>query len=101
MGDVASIGGMASGIPIISALVSHYSRTFEEDADSFAFSALASQGIDPAAFVLCHYRRLNGFVLTWGREMNCATSSSHPLTAERIARANAASHAFELTHAGH
>jgi Zn-dependent protease with chaperone function len=98
MGDVASIGGMASGIPIF-LLDSHYSRTFEEDADSFAFTALANQGIDPAAFVRA-IQALERIRPDVGKGDQLRYLSSHPLTAERIARANAASHAFELTHAG-
>jgi Zn-dependent protease with chaperone function len=99
MGDVASIGGLASGIPIF-LLDSHYSRAFEEDADTFAFSALASQGIDPAAFVRA-IQALERVHPEVGKGDELRYLSSHPLTAERIARANAASRAFQLAHAGH
>lgn len=99
MGDVTSIGGVTAGIPVF-LIDSHYSRSFEEDADNFAFHALAQQGIDPIAFVHA-MQALERAHPELKNEREAHYLSSHPLTAERIARANAASRAFQASRASH
>lgn len=96
MGDVTSMGGVAAGIPMF-LVDSHYSRGFEEDADRFAFDALASQGIDPVAFVHAMQALERAHPELHGEELRYA--SSHPLTSGRIARANEASARFRAAHA--
>lgn len=96
MGDVTSIGGVTAGIPMF-LVDSHYSRGFEEDADRFAFQALAQQDIDPVAFVHAMQALERAHPELQGEELRYA--SSHPLTGERIARANEASVRFRATHA--
>jgi len=91
MGDVTSMGGIAAGIPAF-LVDSHYSRGFEEDADRFAFRALASRSIDPVAFVHAMQALERAHPELKGEELRYA--SSHPLTSARIARANAASLQF-------
>ncbi|WP_238149698.1 M48 family metallopeptidase [Dyella jiangningensis] len=96
MGDVTSMGGVAAGIPMF-LVDSHYSRGFEEDADRFAFRALASQGIDPEAFVHAMQALERAHPELKGQELRYA--SSHPLTDERIARAHEASLQFRAAKA--
>ncbi|HET6552631.1 MAG TPA: M48 family metallopeptidase [Dyella sp.] len=96
MGDVTSMGGVAAGVPAF-LIDSHYSRTFEESADAFAFESLARQGIDPAAFVHA-MQALERTHPELKGEKDLRYMSSHPLTEDRIARANAASQRFRATH---
>jgi len=96
MGDVTSMGGVAAGIPMF-LVDSHYSRGFEEDADRFAFDALASHGIDPEAFVRAMQALERAHPELKGEQARYA--SSHPLTAERIARADEASLRFHAARA--
>ncbi|MHA6205538.1 M48 family metallopeptidase [Dyella soli] len=93
MGDVTSLGGVATGIPMF-LIDSHYSRRFEEDADAFAFRTLAQRDIDPVAFVhamqalqRAHPELKGGTGLRY--------VSSHPLNDQRIARANEASRRYQ------
>jgi Zn-dependent protease with chaperone function len=96
MGDVTSMGGVAAGIPMF-LVDSHYSRGFEEDADRFAFDALASHGIDPEAFVRAMQALERAHPELKGEQARYA--SSHPLTAERIVRAHEASLRFQAARA--
>lgn len=96
MGDVTSVGGLSAAIPVF-LINTHYTRSFEQDADDFAFRALAQQGVDPVAFVhamqaleRAHPELQGGAGLRY--------VSSHPLDAERIARANEASRVFRARH---
>jgi Zn-dependent protease with chaperone function len=92
MGDVTSLGGITAGIPIF-LIDSHYSRRFEQDADDFAFHALAAQGIDPVAFVHAMQALEKAHPeLQGAKELRYV--SSHPLDGERIARAKEASRLF-------
>ena len=84
--DGASLGLAVGGFPLLLANA-RYSREFESDADDFAFARLSESGISPAAFADIMERiakqgekepGLFRFVLT------------HPMTAERAARARAA-----------
>ncbi len=99
MGDVTSLGGVVAGIPVF-VIDSHYSRRFEHDADQFAFDALAAQGIDPAAFVHAMQALERAHPELKGQELRYA--STHPLTSERIASAQAASARYRALprHAG-
>lgn len=95
MGDVTSLGGVAAGIPMF-LIDSHYSRRFEEDADRYAFDALAGHGIDPEAFVHAMQALERAHPELNGEQPRYA--SSHPLTGERIARAHEASLRFQSAH---
>jgi Zn-dependent protease with chaperone function len=97
MGDVTSIGGLSAGIPVF-LISSHYSRRFEQDADEFAFHALAQQGIDPVAFVHAMQALERAHPELKGGSEGLRYVSSHPLDAERIARANEASRVFRAGH---
>jgi predicted Zn-dependent protease len=75
----------------------HFSRRFEEDADSYAFHALAQQDIDPIAFVHAMQALQRAHPeLKGGKGLRYV--SNHPLNEERIARATQASHAFQASH---
>lgn len=96
MGDITSMGGVAAGIPTF-LIDSHYSRTFEEGADTYALDALARQGIDPVAFVQAMQALQRTHPELAGEEQ-LRYVSSHPMTNDRIARANEASRRFRATH---
>ncbi|GLQ87520.1 M48 family metallopeptidase [Dyella flagellata] len=91
-GDVTSLSGISAAVPTF-LLNNHYSRAFEADADDFAFQALARQGIDPIAFAdAMHALERAHPGAADGREVRYM--SNHPLDAERIAKAEAASRQF-------
>lgn len=98
MGDVTSLGGVTAGIPMF-LINAHYSRGFEADADRFAFDALNHQGIDPVAFVHAMQALERAHPEFKGEDKTMRYASSHPMTAERIAQANAASRSFQARHA--
>lgn len=92
VGDVSG-GTLASAIPVF-LLNAHYSRGFEEQADAFAFTALARAGISPLAFV----RAMQALEKTHPElrdDAHIRYLSTHPVTADRIARATAAARQFE------
>lgn len=94
MGDVTSLGGVTAGVPMF-LINAHYSRGFEADADSYAFDALAQQGIDPVAFVHAMQALERAHPEIKGEDKSMRYAASHPMTAERIAHADAASRAFQ------
>jgi predicted Zn-dependent protease len=85
--DVSSLTFAVSGIPVLLAQTK-YSREFETEADDFAFQLLKKNDISPQYFASL-MERLNAKrnPRTEGR---MAFLSTHPVTAERIARARAA-----------
>jgi len=93
MGDVTSLGGITAGVPMF-LVNAHYTRGFEADADSYAFDALARQGIDPVAFVHAMQALEREHPELKDVEKDMRYVSSHPMTAERIAQADRASQAF-------
>ncbi len=90
-GDVGSASTVVVAIPTF-LLQNHYSRDFETQADDYAFQALAAHGISPRAFanVMREFQKQDA-----GDDDDTDYTSTHPLTAERIARAEAAADAFE------
>jgi Zn-dependent protease with chaperone function len=94
MGDVTSLGGVTAGVPMF-LINAHYSRGFEADADSYAFDALAQQGIDPVAFSHAMQALERAHPEIKGEDKSMRYAASHPMTAERIAHADAASRAFQ------
>lgn len=96
MGDVTSLGGVTASIPVF-LIGSHYSRRFEQDADTFAFRALAQQDIDPIAFVHA-MRALQRAHPELHGDKGLRYVSSHPLDDERIASATEASRRFRVAH---
>jgi Zn-dependent protease with chaperone function len=97
MGDVTSLGGVTAGVPVF-LINAHYSRGFEADADSYAFDALAQQSIDPVAFVHAMQALERAHPEIKGEDQSMRYAASHPMTAERIAHADAASRAFQAHH---
>ena len=97
MGDVTSLGGVTAGVPMF-LINAHYSRGFEADADSYAFDALAQQGIDPVAFVHAMEALERAHPEIKGEDKSMRYAGSHPMTAERIAHADEASRVFQALH---
>jgi predicted Zn-dependent protease len=89
-GDVSSASTVVVAVPTF-LLQSSYSRDFEAQADDYAFDRLAAHNISPRAFADV-MRKLSK---QYPDEDDLAYLSSHPLNAERIARAEAAADAFE------
>jgi len=91
-GDVGSASTVVVGMPTF-LLQSHYSRGFEQDADAYAFTALAAHGISPQVFadVMRKLKRKYGGAEPGGV---IAYASTHPPTDERIERAEEAARAF-------
>lgn len=84
--DASSAGTAVAGLPVFLTQM-NYSRAFEAEADAFAFGLLRRHGLSPAAFA-DFMERLHA-----GDEDDAASTaflSSHPLTADRVARARAA-----------
>ncbi|RUL71013.1 M48 family metallopeptidase [Dyella choica] len=93
-GDVTSLSGVSAALPTF-LLNNHYSRAFEADADDFAFKTLAQQSVDPIAFAdAMHALEQAHPGEAGGGEVRYM--SNHPLTEERIEKAQAASHQFQL-----
>lgn len=95
-GDVSSASAIVVGVPTF-LLQSHYSRGFEEDADAFAFTTLATHNTSPAWFSAA-MRKLDTFNHDSNEEEGVAYLSSHPSSASRIAAADAAGEAFISAH---
>ena len=92
-GDVSSASAIVIGVPTF-LLRNHYSRSFEEEADTFAFTTLAGHDISPAWFAAA-MRKLDVFNHGSNKEeAGIAYLSSHPSTAARIAAAEASGEAF-------
>lgn len=86
-GDAASLTAAVAGLPVLLAQTK-YSRTFETEADAFGFALLARRGISPAHFAAL-LERLSA-EHDPALESRLSFLSTHPVTAERIARARAA-----------
>ncbi len=84
--DAASLSSAVAGLPV-ALLQAKYSRSFETEADDYAFRLLKQKGISSNAFadLMERLAKQGG-----GAGGNFSFLSSHPLTAERIARARAA-----------
>ncbi len=87
-GDAASLSVAVSGAPVLLAQAK-YSREFETEADSFAFARLKEVGRSPEAFAALMERLAENVGY---REDELSLFATHPITAERIARARAAAH---------
>jgi len=85
--DAASLSVAVAGLPTLLAQAK-YSRTFESEADEFAFGLLRRKGISPDAFADIMERLAAG---QGNREAALSFVSSHPVTQERVQRARAAS----------
>ena len=95
-GDVSSASAIVIGVPTF-LLQSHYSRSFEEEADGFAFTTLADHKTSPAWFAAA-MRKLDIFNHGSNKEEGVAYLSSHPSTAARIAAAEASGETFIDAH---
>lgn len=98
IGDVSASSVIAS-IPAF-LLNARYSRGFEQQADDFALAALPRAGISPAAFVRA-MQALERAHPELRQDGNIRYLSTHPVTQERIARAEAAARAFRRATATH
>jgi Zn-dependent protease with chaperone function len=91
--DVSSASTVVVAIPVF-LLQNSYSRTFEAEADDYAFKELAAHNISPRAFA----DTMRKFQKEYGDDdVADAYTSSHPVTSERIARAEAAAAEFDKT----
>ncbi len=91
-GDVSGATAVMVGLPTF-LLENHYSRSFESEADRFAFAALTERGISPAWFA----RIMDRFATSPGGEPPgdeqgslLSYASTHPPTAARVAAAREA-----------
>jgi Zn-dependent protease with chaperone function len=96
-GDAVSITGLAVTLPTI-LLQSGYSRTLEEEADTYAFLRLKQVGLSPSNFadimtLMEEHHKAKEAERSAGKGENSAVTrlsdylSTHPVTAERIQRA--------------
>ena len=91
--DVSSASTVVVAIPVF-LLQNSYSRTFEAEADDYALKELAAHNISPRVFADA-MRKLQK---EYGEgDAADAYISSHPVTSERIARAEAAAAEFDET----
>ena len=89
--DVSSASTVVVAIPVF-LLQNSYSRTFESEADDYAFKALAAHNISPRVFA----DAMRDLQKEYGDGDSVdAYISSHPVTSERIARAEAAADEFD------
>lgn len=93
-GDVSSASAIVIAVPTM-LLQNHYSRSFEEEADSFAFEMLAKHKISPAWFGSA-ISKLTGHEDDSDDDLGYL--SSHPSNVARIAAAQAAGVAFLVMH---
>lgn len=84
--DAASLTVAVAGLPTVLAQAK-YSRTFESEADDFAFDLLRRRGRSPEAFATLMERLMGE---DEDSERQFAFLSSHPMTRERVERARAA-----------
>lgn len=93
-GDVSSASAIVIAVPTM-LLQNHYSRSFEEEADRFAFEMLAKRKISPAWFGSA-IGKLTEYADDSDDDL--AYLSSHPSHAARIAAAQSAGIAFLAAH---
>jgi predicted Zn-dependent protease len=96
IGDVSG-STIAATVPAF-LLNARYSREFESQADDYALTALARAGISPAAFVRA-MQALEKAHPELREDADIRYLSSHPVTLERIAHAQAAAQRFQRGHA--
>jgi Zn-dependent protease with chaperone function len=85
-GDAASLSTAVAGLPVVLART-RYSREFESEADEYDFALLKKHGVSPMAFAIL-MQRLSA--KTGKNDGALAFLSTHPVTAERIRRAEEA-----------
>jgi len=87
-GDAVSMSVLAAALPT-ALLQSHYSRQFEEEADEYAFAHLRRHGYSPQLFADMMRRLQQADARAAGEGGVLRYFSTHPLTEERIQRAEA------------
>jgi predicted Zn-dependent protease len=87
-GDAVSMSVLAAALPT-ALLQSHYSRQFEEEADEYAFAHLRRHGYSPQLFADMMRRLQQADARTAGEGGVLRYFSTHPVTEERIQRAEA------------
>jgi Zn-dependent protease with chaperone function len=93
-GDVGSAGAIVVGIPTF-LLHSHYSRSFESEADGYAFASLSAHGLSPGHFAEAMRVLQKAHPVS---ERGSAYLSTHPPTLDRIMRARQAAEAYDDEH---
>jgi predicted Zn-dependent protease len=92
--DAATFSAAVAGLPALLAQ-SRYSRTFETEADNYAFALLPKKGYSPEAFAAIMERLANA--TPGGRKGSMVYISSHPDTWERIRRAHEAARRAQIS----
>jgi Zn-dependent protease with chaperone function len=92
-GDVGSAGAVAIAVPTF-LLDQHYSRAFETEADAFAFDSLERVGVSPRRFADA-MRKLDAAGGAPRDGEAHGWLSTHPASADRIARALERAETFE------
>jgi predicted Zn-dependent protease len=87
-GDAVSMSVLAAALPT-ALLQSHYSRQFEAEADEYAFAHLRRHGYSPQLFADMMRRLQKADARAAGEGSVLRYFSTHPLTEERIERAEA------------
>jgi predicted Zn-dependent protease len=87
-GDAVSMSVLAAALPT-ALLQSHYSRQFEKEADEYAFAHLRRHGYSPQLFADMMRRLQQADRRPAGESGVLRYLSTHPLTEERIERAEA------------
>src|SRR5690606_20318775 len=90
--DAAALSLAVAGLPVVLAQT-RYSRAFEAEADEFGFALLRRHEISPAHFASLMERLAAG--RNRALETRLSFLSTHPVTAERAARARAAAAGME------
>ncbi|MBQ1784330.1 MAG: M48 family metallopeptidase [Gammaproteobacteria bacterium] len=85
-GDATAFGDLVGGVPT-AVMDASYSRDFEREADRYALTLLASQGVDSEHFAVLLERLAASHDQADDTDVNYF--SSHPPTAERVAAARA------------
>ena len=92
-GDVSSATGVVLGVPAF-LLQNHYSREFENEADTYAFDILKQQNSSPEWFAMALTNLDASGSQTDAEPSFAAYLSTHPATTERIEAARSAAVGF-------
>lgn len=82
--EAATLSGAVAGLPVVLARAK-YSRDFEREADGYAFRLLNARRRSPETFAALMER-----LSSQGADGSLSFLATHPVTAERVARARAA-----------
>lgn len=96
--DAASLGVAVAGLPTMLTSL-QFSREFETEADDYAFTLMAQNGVSPERFAIIMETMIESMPdeAESGRNQQWSFLSSHPPSEERIARARDAAERFEAS----